>query len=498
VDVSLAEKRPPAPPRGPRLAVIALVVAVIALAAFADRRSSPPQPRVVATTTMPVAAPVGALSSSWFCAGPVATPAHLADGRLVIANAAAAPLHGRVTLIPSNGPAVTQDVLVGAASRLVVPEKTAASAPYLGAVVELDGGQAAVEQVVTGSEGTSSTACATSGSTSWYFATGTTQESSTLSVTLLNPYADDAIVDLAFTTEQGQENPQDFQGIVVPAGSVVGLDLGSHLRRRASVAATVTLRIGRVAAFETQAVQSQSAAALATAAPGTVAWPRGVTLVRGAPAAGTEWWWPTGAAADGTSEQYVIYNPGPAEAQVALQADLDQGGADPFQVSVDPHGVAVVATNGESRVPKGVGHAASLRSTNGVGVVATRLVLATSPADALGVAAVLGSQLDVRRWLVPGDGTADSVNAGVVIYNPGSAPVTVSISTLQAPLDGQSAVVIPGHRRYVLAAAVPGVNTAVAGPMVIEGSGPVVVEDDVTQPKGGRGIDAAIGVPLGQ
>lgn len=494
--MSLAEKRTPAP-RGPRLAVIALVVAVIALAAFADRRS-PRRPSAPATRTMPVAAPAGALSSSWFCAGPVAAPAHLADGRLVIANAANQPLHGRVTLIPSNGPAVSQDVEVGAESRLIVPEKTATAAPYLGAVVELDGGQAAVEQVVSGSEGTSSTACATGGSTSWYFATGTTQESSTLSVSLLNPYADDAIVDLAFTTEQGQENPQDFQGIVVPAGSVVGIDLGSHLRRRAAIAATVTLRIGRVAAFETQTVQAQSAAAQATAVPGTVPWPRGTTLVRGAPVAGTGWFWPSGAASDGANEQYVIYNPGPTEAQVALQADLDQGGADPFQVSVDPHGVAVVATNGESRIPKGVGHAASLRSTNGVGVVATRLVLAASPADPLGVAAVLGSQLQVRRWLVPGDGTTDSVNAAVVVYNPGSAPVTVSISTLHAPLDGQTDVVIDGHRRYVLAAGLPAVNTSVAGPMVIEATGPIVVEDDVSQPKGGRGIDAAMGVPLGQ
>jgi hypothetical protein len=495
VDVTVAEKRP-APPRGPHLAVVTLVVAVIALAAFADH-SPPPVPRLAAATTMPVAAPAGALSSSWFCAGPVATPSHLADGRLVIANAADHPLHGRITLIPSNGPGVTQDVQVGAASRLVVPEKMAAAAPYLGAVVELDGGQAAVQQVVSGSEGTSSTACATSGATSWYFATGTTQESSTLSVSLLNPYADDAIVDLAFTTEQGQENPQDFQGIVVPAGAVVGLDLGSHLRRRASVAATVTLRIGRVAAFETETVQAQSAAAQATATPGAVPWPRGVAVVRGAPSVGTSWSWPSGAAADGTSEQYVIYNPGPTEAQVALLADLDEGGADPFQVSVDPGGIAVVATTGESRIPKGVGHAAALRSTNGVGVVATRLVLATAPADALGVAELPGSQLQVRRWLVPGDGTTDSVNAAVVIYNPGSGPVTVSISTLQAPLDGQSAVVIAGHRRYVLAAALPGINTSVAGPMVVAGSGPIVVEDDVTPPKGGRSIDATIGIPLG-
>ncbi|MDQ1364271.1 MAG: hypothetical protein QOE57_313 [Acidimicrobiaceae bacterium] len=500
-----AAPRPPRPPgaapgpRVTRLAVIAVVVAVLALSAFADRASKG-GPTAVAVTAQPVAAPGAALSSSWFCAGPVASPAHLADGRLVIANAANRPLRGKVTLISSSGAPITQDVQVGPADRVVIAEKTAAAAPYLGAVVELDGGQAAVEQVVTGSAGTSSTACATSGSTHWYFAAGTTQESSTLSISLLNPFPDDAIVDLSFSTEQGQENPQDFQGIVIPAGTMVGFDLGTHLRRRASVATTVSLRVGRVAAFETQTVQAMSQAAAATIPAGTVPWPPGVSVARGTPSAGTSWWWPSGGASDGTTEQYVVFNPGDAEAQLSLAVDLDQGSADPFQVTVDPHAVAVVATNSESRIPKGVGHGAELRSTNGVGVVATRLVLSVAPAGQTGVAEVLGSRLQAGRWLVPGDGATDSVSPAVVVYNPGSATVTVSVSSLSGsltPLDGQSAVVVPGHHRYVLAPTAPGAGLPAAGPLMIvaQGRGQVVVEGD-SSPAKGIGMDAAIGVPL--
>jgi hypothetical protein len=491
--------RSPLPRQVPRLAMIALIVAVVALAAFADH----PAPRraaqaagagagvVAAGAVMPVAAPSGALSSSWFCAGPIAAPAKTGDGRLVIANSASRPVHGRVTLIASNAPPTSQDVEVAAGGRLVVMEKTPNAAPYLGASVELDGGQAAVQQVVTGTEGTTSTSCATSGSTAWYFPAGTTQESSTLAISLLNPYADDAIVDLSFTTEQGQENPQDFQGIVVPAGSLVGLDLGSHLRRRAAIATSVNLRIGRVAAFETQVVQSQSAAAQTTAAPGTVPWPPGVTVLRGAPSASTSWWWPTGAASDGANEQYLVYNPGPAAAQVSLVADLDQGSADPFEVTVDPHGVAVVTTNSESRIPKAMGHGAGLHSANGVPVVAARLLLAASPANQTGVAEVLGSALEVRRWLVPGNGATDAGSATLVVYNPGSAPVRVTISSLTGPLDGQSGVVIPSHRRYLPPAASAGDSFVVAG------NGPVVVEGD-SSPAKGIGIDATIGVPLGE
>ncbi|MDQ6615143.1 MAG: DUF5719 family protein [Actinomycetota bacterium] len=484
------------------MATIAVIVAVVALSAFADRSSKGP-PAGATVAVMPVAAPAAALSSSWFCAGPTGpsgssgSSGHLADGRLVIANAASRPLRGRVTLIPSTGAAVSQDVQVGPANQIVVAEKTASAAPYLGAVVELDGGQAAVEQVVTGTEGTSSTACATTGSTSWYFPSGTTQESSNLSISLLNPYPDDAIVDLSFTTEQGQENPQDFQGIVIPGGTMTGFDLGTHLRRRAAVATTVKLRVGRVAAFETQTVQAQSQAAAASAAPGTVPWPPGVSVVRGALSPGTSWWWPNGGASEGSTEQYVIYNPGPKEAQVSLAIDLDQGSADPFQVTVDGHGVAVVVSNAESRIPKGMGHGAGLRSTNGVGVVAQRVVLATAPSGPTGIAQVLGSRVAAARWLVAGNGAADGVNPTLIVYNPGSADVRVSVATLDGSLTGsgaQSGVAIPGHHRYVLGPTSPGGARTL---LVTAAGGDVVVEDDVW-PVRGIGIDAAIGVPLGR
>jgi hypothetical protein len=223
-----------------------------------------------------------------------------------------------------------------------------------------------------------------------------------------------------------------------------------------------------------------------------------VTL--GAPSVGSSWWWASGSAGDGTTEQYVIYNPGAGPANVSLQFDLDLGSADPLQVSVDPHGMAVVVTNSESRIPKGVGHGATLRSTNGVGVVAERVVLATSPASQTGIAEMFGSRLTAGRWLVPGDGATDSVVPSLAIYNPGSAAVRVSISSLDGALttlDGQGAVSIPGHHRYLLGAS-PGANGA--GPdralvVAAHAGGQVVVEND-TSPAKGIGIDTATGVPL--
>lgn len=485
----------------PRIGILVVVAGVLVAAGLADRPAgtSAAAPAAVA---MPIAAPPAALSSSWFCAGAIGQPAHQADGRLVVANAGSRALKGTVTVIPSAGPPTTQAIAVGADNRVTVVETAGGSAPYIAAVVALDGGQAAVQQVVAGPDGaTSSTPCATTGSNSWYFPAGTTQEAATLQVSLLNPYPDDAIADLSFTTEQGQENPQDFQGIVIPANHVVGLDLGSHLRRRAAVATTVKLRVGRVAAFATQVVHTQSQAAAAAAPPGTVPWTPGLSVVLGSPSPGTTWWWPDGAAGDGFNEQYVIYNPGAAEARVTVSVDLDQGSSDPFQLTVDPHSVVAVVSNSESRIPKGVGHAVTLRSTNGVGVIAERMVQAVAPAPQTGLAQVPGSRLLGRHWLLPGTGIADGVTQSVVIYNPGTAPVSVAVKHLSdgqlLGLSGSEEIRIAPNHRFVVAADAQNPNPALSDAVVIESSGPVAALRS-SSPVKGPGIDESLGVPLDQ
>ena len=474
----------------------AILIVLVAAGGLADHGATSPS-SVALLDAMPVAAPAGALSSSWFCAGPVSQPAHMADGQVVIANAGARVLHATVTLIPSQGSPVSKAVDVGANDRVVVPSTGIGTAPYLGAVVDLDGGRAAVEQTVSGTAGASTSACATSGSANWYFAAGTTQENSTLSVALLNPYPEDAIADLSFTTEQGQENPTDFQGIVIPARSLVGLDLGAHLRRRASIATTVKVRVGRVVAFQTQVVQPFPQGAAASLPAGATPSPPGVSLVLGAPSVATTAWWPDGLAGDGMTERYVMYNPGAVPAQLLLGVDLDQGSADPFQLTVDPHSVTEVVSNSESRVPKGIGHAAMVRSTNGVGVVAERVVQAASPSPHTGLARVPGSRLESRRWLLSAGAATATSDEWLAMYNPGSAPVTMSVSALVAgnptALDSLGDVVIPPHHR--VAARINDHSPGVERALLVEANGAVVVERD-EYPAKGTGIDAALGVPI--
>ena len=480
-----------------RLPILAVIGGALVLGGLADRSGSG---RVAASPPliqpMPVAPPASALSSTWFCAGASGHPRQVADGELVVANAGGRRLSGTAVLLPSQGRAVAVPFGVGAHSRTTVDEAPAGDAPFVGALVRLDGGAAGVEQVVTGAEGVSTSACATTGSDHWYFADGTTQENSSLFVSLVNPYPEDAIADLSFWTEQGSEAPADFQGVVVPARGVIGLDIGAHLRRRAQVATTVSVRAGRVAAFKTQVVNGPPPGG----APGSGATAQsrvpGLSLVLGAPSAATQLWWPAGQTDSGVTERYEIYNPSQTPAEVTLRVDLDEGSADPFDIRIPPGSTQTVVSNAESRIPRGIGHAAELVSTNGTGVVAERTLDASSPSLATGLADVGGSRLQARWWLLAAGSSGPSLKESIVVFNPGTAAVDVSVAGLNgqvAAIGGLAGLSLPPGRRLVLP--LQSGSPAADRALVVEASGNVIVERDMNRVQA-AGIDATIGIPL--
>jgi hypothetical protein len=500
----------------PRLPVIIGLVAVIMLFALVDRqRGTRAAPATALVQAMPVAAPTTALSSSWFCAGAFGRPTGVADGQLVVANSTTRPVSGTATLVSSQGTIAIVPVNVGPLDRTVLsespvvppnpPSGSPAPAPsFVGAIVTLNGGGAAVEQVISGDQGLTATPCGTSGSDHWYFADGTTQEGASLVVSLLNPYPEDAIADLSFTTEQGVEAPNDFQGIVVPAGGIAGVDVGSHLRRRDQVATTVSTRAGRVVAWKTMAIKAPSAISQAatqlsglTAAGVQPSRAPGLTLVLGTLSAGTTWWWPDGVAADGVIERYQIYNPGQKEADVSLGLALDQGSADPFTIKVLPRGTATIVSNNEPRVPKGVGHAAALVSTNGIGVVAERTIDAVAPSPRDGLAELMGSRLTSPRWLLPAGSATPALDEWVTFFNPGRNSVSVSVVGLsvgnEVPLGGLSNLTLPPGRRLAVRINESQPNVDLA--LLVKASGDIGVERDLYRVKG-IGLSATIGVPL--
>ena len=216
-----------------------------------------------------------ALSSSWYCAGGSTSPGGAAPGDLLVDNGGPGAVKATVRLVSSSGSARQLDLSVPSGSDQVLPDglpppEAGRAPPWVGASVTLYGGMASVSQVVSTPEGSVSQPCASSPSSQWYFPDGATLRNASDDISLLNPYPVAAVADLSFTTELGQEEPDAFRGVVVPARGLTVLDLGNHLRRRSQIAVTVTARSGGIVAFETELVTKPPARAPRLGTPGAL------------------------------------------------------------------------------------------------------------------------------------------------------------------------------------------------------------------------------------
>lgn len=492
-----------------RAPILAVVIAALVAGGLADRAAggtTASQGQMVEPA--PMAAPADALSSSWFCAGADDDGTRQASGQVVIANSGSQPASGMVTVVPSVGSAVKVPVQVGPHTSVAVPEKVPGGSPWVGAIVDVDAGSVAVSQTLQGLS-TSVSPCATSGSSMWYFATGQTRVNADTAIQLLNPYPSDAIVDLSFSTNQGIEQPQDFQGIDVPSGGLVSVPLGSHLRRRSSIATTVKARTGRVVAWETEWVVPAAPNSVIAGTPqaaNPVSDPAspvvGVDAILGAAAPATSWVWPDGLAGPGLDEQYVIFNPGNQTAQVRFSVGLQHGSAEPISLSIGPYQVVPIVSEAQARIPSGVPHWAQITSVNGVGVVATRSVTANNAPMADGVprtgwTRMPGGLISSSRWMVPAPFTGQTLQGWVIVQNPSTRPARVTLAQVKegapggtAPLASGSTTVAPEGR---LAVPVPAGITA---PILVTASTPVYTEYDLYGGNGAAGISASMAVPL--
>ena len=166
----------------------------------------------------------------------------------------------------------------------------------------------------------------------------------------------------------------------MPGGGFNVIDVGARVRSRTQVAAEVDVRGGRVVVDELQVLTNPARSG-----------PRGLSLMLGAPAPGTSWSYADGGVGPGVNERFDLFNPGAAEAQVSVAPILEQGTADPFDVTVPPQGFVSLEIDQQARIPPGVGEAWVVSSDNGVPIVADRVITSGPPAASTGVAVSIGA-----------------------------------------------------------------------------------------------------------
>ena len=460
-------------------AILALAAAVAALV-VADRLA--PEPAApVPVLAAPVAVgyhETGDNGGTWFCVGGVGGTAGSVS-EVVIVNTSPRELRAGVRFYPAvpvggesrHWPAIQSEVIVAPRSRFAlsaagtvagaVADLAAFEEIFVGSEVTLDGPGGVVLQKVTVGGATDVGPCLTATSPSWYFAAASTRRDARVRLSLLNPYPDDTVVDIAFVADDGLREPVAYKGIVVPANAMEVLDLGSEVTRRAQVSFSVVARNGNVLASRLQTFDGELGLS-------------GVSLQAGAHRPELQWLFPLGVAGAhaGATNSFVLYNPNAAEARVDLAVELDASlrarGVPPFELTVPPgrrievtfgDGEAhpsseVYALDATARLLPSEQYWVSVRSFNGVGVVVERLRTAATGTPVPGVSIFAGRTAGATRGVLAFP-SADGPLGAVAVVNPSLETISrLSFEVLSGagwePLDGLEDLEIRPRRRLLV------------------------------------------------
>ena len=159
----------------------------------------------------------------------------------------------------------------------------------------------------------------------WSFPWGVTARGARELLVFMNPFPDDATVDVLLATDQGTREPRRLQNLVVRGRSSLGVFIEQDTRRD-HVAAQVEVSRGRLVVDRIQTFNGTNPAL------------EGITLGLGAPTPAEVWVFPDGVVDDGITEQIVVFNSTREVAEVDVEVRLDDpdtnGVPEPFELTI--------------------------------------------------------------------------------------------------------------------------------------------------------------------
>jgi hypothetical protein len=385
-------------------------------------------------------------SSLWFC--PAGESADGVDTIITIVNPTAQAGSGSVTFHGNAGQTASVEVQIGAYARIDVPASDTLAAVGVGAIVELNVGGLAVEQKVVSGDQTYGAPCATSTSSTWYFADGDTTLGASTVLSVLNPFGEDAVLDISFATDRGAARPNDLQGFLVPASSMRRIDIGTYVRRRAEVSTVVKARVGRVAIDQTTSPDGAR-----------------YSMVSGSPVLGSSWYFPAGRTNGVLRERYVLFNPTTTDVSAQIDVVVEGGEVEPFEIDVPARSRVDLVPNEESRIARDTDYSVVV-ATDSPSLVVQRTLRASGIYRA-GFATTLGSRRSATDWVVPDVVASATRDDTIALLNPTDTPTAVSLflnsgapgagdandAGTAGVVDGQAPQAIAGAQNLLLKAA---------------------------------------------
>ncbi len=419
--------------------MIAAVVAVVSGTREA-RSATTPTFSLSANGWMPAAPPIGGLTETWFCPGVPATGVDEVGGEVVIANRTADRMVGSILLVDTASDTRRLTLDVDGWSSATVDLDELLPDRIVGAVVEIDGGGAIVEQRSTAPSGNSVAACANATSDTWYLADGFTVDGSLDEVILTNPFEQTVVVNLEFATREGSRRPSSYRGLTVAPRSVRVIDLGAPgagAQSEPILAVAVEATRGRL-------VVGRSQTFLGGGRTGSQ-----VTLAQ--PALREQWWFAGGTKGEGSSERYSIYNPSDDDVEVD-PIILGIGAFAPVDpITVPAREVVTFDPGSVEELPDGRYAIVFATSTNEPAIVveraSTRTVGETTATSVIAGATPRQDGYLATTWYV-GQSPTEPTEDALVIHNGDLTEGTISISAVGAsgpvPVPALQEVTIPG------------------------------------------------------
>jgi hypothetical protein len=464
-----------------RPALVLVVVAAVALGGVIDAVVGHALPaRAEAVGTAVVGAPEAGASAS-FCAGGTAGAGQPADPVVYLTNTGAKPVRGAMRTVAARHAAASGShatmLTVPARSTVAVDPTPGVPTGPVAASFVFDGGGVVASQLVRGPGGWAAAPCATRPAQSLVFAGGSTAGGSALTLSLLDPTAAPAVVDVTFLTPSGAVVPAPYQGIDLAPGQLVSEDVGTYVQNAGAVATLVTTESGSVVADE---LEQWSGGA-------------GLSLWLGARGARASWSFADTTATAGGGLTVTVANPGEAATTATVSFELGQASVVPRRVVVPGRALATVDLTSSGGLP--VSTPFGVVVTARAPVVVARTVTAPSAAAPPRTGAWPGVGAPARQWLVPGPAPvgpgplAGVAPSDLAVADPGRAPVDVTVVSLAT---GRTVdrLVVAGDGVGVVA----GGKLTAAGPVVVRASAPVAVEAQAV-PAGAPGVVVVTAVP---
>ncbi|MCB1270315.1 MAG: hypothetical protein KDB31_02760 [Microthrixaceae bacterium] len=415
---------------------VLVLVAVAALVAWFPGRSEVAGTQVLRA---PVSASVGDEGGSWYCAARDMGVADVEfDHQVFVASLGEAESNLRVEGFSGDQREGSTDITLDAGATAVVNVREAFGSAALSVMVESDR-PVSVEHRISFDGGADQSPCSTFSSDTWYFPTAVTTRDATASLNLFNPFPGDASVNIQVALETGVRVPDRLNGLVVPAGSTLVVELGEHVERREQFAFTVSARSGGVVAELVQRFDGSNDDHPVT----------GLRMVPGSrrPAAG--WSFAGGFADPSARERLVVQNPTEPEVDVLAQPVVS-GATDvmpePFELTAPALRFAVVDVDADSRVPVAGFHAIDVEADGDHSVVAARsLDVNGVPEGAEGVrtgieggtTASSGLPVAAADWVLTGVQHREDIDGVVLVHNPTAEAAVVSVVALTAAGPGE-------------------------------------------------------------